>query len=101
MDTTPMPITTYSQLQSAVGLWLGHGLFASTIPDFIALFEAAANRRLRVRQMDASVGRRHAAGRLSRLAARHLRGLAARRARLRRAVMAARRLPGGCGGRAR
>src|SRR6267378_2157908 len=54
MDTTPMPITTYSQLQSAVGLWLGHGLFTSTIPDFIALFEAAANRRLRVRQMEAS-----------------------------------------------
>ena len=49
-----MPITTYSQLQSAVGLWLGHGLFTSTIPDFIALFEAAANRRLRVRQMEAA-----------------------------------------------
>jgi hypothetical protein len=49
-----MPITTYSQLQTAIGAWLGHGLFTANIPDFIALFEAAANRRLRVRQMETS-----------------------------------------------
>jgi len=49
-----MPITNYSQLQTAIGSWLGHGLFTANIPDFIALFEAAANRRLRVRQMEAS-----------------------------------------------
>jgi hypothetical protein len=48
-----MSVTNYSQLQSAVGAWLGHGLFTATIPDFVALFEAAANRRLRVRQMEA------------------------------------------------
>src|SRR5438105_13308519 len=44
-----MPITSYSELQSAIGSWLGHGLFTSNIPDFIGLFEAAANRRLRTR----------------------------------------------------
>jgi hypothetical protein len=48
-----MSITNYSELQSAIASWLGHGLFTATIPDFIALFEAAANRRLRVRQMEA------------------------------------------------
>ena len=42
-----MAITTYSELQAAVGNWLDHGLFAARIPEFIALFEAAANRRLR------------------------------------------------------
>jgi hypothetical protein len=44
-----MPITNYSELQSAIGSWLGHGLFTNNIPDFISLFEAAANRRLRTR----------------------------------------------------
>jgi hypothetical protein len=49
-----MAITTYSELQTAVGNWLDHGLFAARIPEFIALFEAAANRRLRVREQEAS-----------------------------------------------
>ena len=49
-----MPITNYGQLQAAIGAWLGHGLFTANIPDFITLYEAAANRRLRVRQMEAS-----------------------------------------------
>src|SRR5262249_42740962 len=35
------------------GNWLDHSLFAARIPEFIALFEAAANRRLRVRQQEA------------------------------------------------
>ena len=47
-----MAITDYSSLQTAIGSWLGHGLFTANIPDFIALFEAAANRRLRVRQQE-------------------------------------------------
>jgi hypothetical protein len=50
-----MAIGTYAQLQTAIGSWLGHDLFTSQIPDFIALFEAAANRRLRVRQQETSV----------------------------------------------
>jgi hypothetical protein len=49
-----MSITTYSELQAAIGNWLDHGLFTARIPDFIALFEAAANRRLRVRQQETS-----------------------------------------------
>jgi hypothetical protein len=49
-----MAITTYSELQAAVGNWLDHGLFAVRIPEFIALFESAANRRLRVREQEAT-----------------------------------------------
>jgi hypothetical protein len=49
-----MAITTYAELQAAVGNWLDHGLFAARILDFIALFEAAANRRLRVREQEAT-----------------------------------------------
>src|SRR5262245_19856617 len=49
-----MSITTYSELQAAIGNWLDHSLFTARIPDFIALFEAAANRRLRVRQQETS-----------------------------------------------
>jgi len=49
-----MSITSYSELQTAVGNWLDHGLFTARIPEFIALFEAAANRRLRVRQQEVS-----------------------------------------------
>jgi hypothetical protein len=49
-----MPITSYAELQTAIGGWLGHDLFTATIPDFITLFEAAANRRLRVRQQEAT-----------------------------------------------
>src|SRR5262245_659773 len=49
-----MAITTYAELQAAVGNWLDHGLFAARVPEFIALFEAAANRRLRVREQEAT-----------------------------------------------
>jgi hypothetical protein len=49
-----MSITTYAELQAAIGNWLDHGLFAARIPEFIALFEAAANRRLRVREQEAT-----------------------------------------------
>ena len=48
-----MSITTYAELQTAIGNWLDHALFTARIPEFIALFEAAANRRLRVRQQEA------------------------------------------------
>jgi hypothetical protein len=44
-----MTIATYSDLQTAVGNWLGHSLFTANIPDFITLFESTANRRLRTR----------------------------------------------------
>jgi hypothetical protein len=48
-----MSFNTYSDLQAAVGSWLGgRSDLNSFIPDFITLFEANANRRLRVRQME-------------------------------------------------
>jgi hypothetical protein len=49
-----MNITTYAELQTAIGSWLGRSDLTSAIPDFIMLFEACANRRLRVRQMETS-----------------------------------------------
>ena len=49
-----MSITTYAQLQTAIASWLARSDLTATIPDFITLFEAAANRRLRVRQMETS-----------------------------------------------
>lgn len=50
-----MSITTYSELETAVESWLGHALFTARVPEFIALFEAAANRRLRAREMETIV----------------------------------------------
>lgn len=47
-----MSITTYTELKTAVESWLEHQLFTSRVPDFITLFEATANRRLRVRQQE-------------------------------------------------
>ena len=49
-----MAITSYSELQAAIGNWLDHSLFTARTPEFIALFEACANRRLRVREQEAS-----------------------------------------------
>ena len=49
-----MAITSYPELQTAIGNWLDHNLFTARVPEFIALFEAAANRRLRVREQEAS-----------------------------------------------
>ena len=49
-----MAITTYAELQTAIGNWLDHSLFTARIPEFITLFEACANRRLRVRQQETS-----------------------------------------------
>jgi hypothetical protein len=47
-----MSITTYIELKAAVESWLDHTLFTARVPEFIALFEAAANRRLRVQQQE-------------------------------------------------
>ena len=54
-----MSIATYAELRTAVENWLDHTLFTARVPEFIALFEAAANRRLRVRQQE-SLERAHA-----------------------------------------
>jgi hypothetical protein len=50
-----MTIATYSDLQTAIASWLARDDLTARIPDFIMLFEAVANRRLRVRQMETVV----------------------------------------------
>jgi hypothetical protein len=57
-----MAITTYSELKAAVENWLDHTLFTARVPEFIALFEAAANRRLRVRAQETSAALSPSAG---------------------------------------
>jgi hypothetical protein len=47
-----MALTTYAELQTAVANWLARDDLAASVPDFITLFEACANRKLRVRQME-------------------------------------------------
>src|ERR1700721_1471189 len=50
-----MSLVTYSDLQTAVANWLARADLAAVIPDLITLFETVANRRLRVRQQEATV----------------------------------------------
>jgi hypothetical protein len=48
-----MALTNYGELVSAVSSWMrGRSDIATVIPDFVALFEACANRTLRVRQQE-------------------------------------------------
>jgi hypothetical protein len=47
-----MTLTNYTDLQTSIQNWLQRQDLNSIIPDFITLFEACANRRLRVRQME-------------------------------------------------
>ena len=47
-----MAITTYAELQTSMESWLGHTLYTDQLPDFITVFEAAANRRLRTRYQE-------------------------------------------------
>lgn len=47
-----MSLTNYADLQTSVATWLQRSDLTATIPDFISLFEACANRRLRVRQQE-------------------------------------------------
>lgn len=49
-----MSITTASELQTAVANWSNRTDLADRFGEFVALFEAKANRRLRVRAMEAS-----------------------------------------------
>lgn len=50
-----MPLATYGELQAAIASWLARDDLGAAVPDFIAVFEAVANRRLRVRQMEHAV----------------------------------------------
>jgi hypothetical protein len=47
-----MAITTYAELETALGNWLTRSDLSARLPEFITLFEAWANRTLRVRQME-------------------------------------------------
>jgi hypothetical protein len=49
-----MTIQTYSDLQAAIANWIARADLSPNIPDFIALFESAANRRLRLRQQEST-----------------------------------------------
>jgi len=49
-----MALSTYADLQSAVGSWLARDDLSANIPDAITLFEAHAARKLKVRPMETS-----------------------------------------------
>ncbi len=49
-----MTIQTFSDLQAAIAGWIARADLGASIPDFIALFEAVANRRLRLRQQESA-----------------------------------------------
>jgi hypothetical protein len=46
-----MSLSTYSELQSAIGDWLNRADLSAVIPQFIKMAEARFNRELRVREM--------------------------------------------------
>jgi hypothetical protein len=46
-------LSTYAELQTSIANWLNRSDLTSLIPDFITLFEARANRKLRVPEMEA------------------------------------------------
>src|SRR5258708_29077835 len=48
-----MPLQTYTDLTTALTNWLQRSDLAALLPNFVQLFEACANRRLRVRQQEA------------------------------------------------
>src|ERR1700686_5772616 len=47
-------MSDYTNLISALGNWLQRAYLAFQLPNFVVLFEAVANRRLRVRQQEAT-----------------------------------------------
>jgi hypothetical protein len=47
-----MSLANYTDLTTAIGNWLQRQDIIARFPDFIALFESCANRRLRVRQQE-------------------------------------------------
>jgi hypothetical protein len=50
-----MSLQTYADLTAALTNWLQRSDLAALLPNFVQLFEACANRRLRVRQQEATV----------------------------------------------
>jgi hypothetical protein len=62
VEDDSMSIATYADLQAAVARWLARPDLTGTIPDYILMFEQAANRRLRVREQEAATLLTPAAG---------------------------------------
>lgn len=50
-----MSITTYAELQTAVGTWLHRSDLSAVAPDFVTLCEAKVNRVLRIKTMESRV----------------------------------------------
>jgi hypothetical protein len=50
-----MSLQSYTDLTAALGNWLQRSDLAALLPNFVQLFEACANRRLRVRQQEVTV----------------------------------------------
>lgn len=48
-----MSLASYADLLAQVAGWIGRSDLTANIPDFVTIFERVANRRLRVRQMEA------------------------------------------------
>jgi hypothetical protein len=57
-----MPLQTYTDLTAAIASWLQRSDLAAVTPNFVQLFEACANRRLRVRQQEATLALTPTAG---------------------------------------
>lgn len=49
-----MALATYDDLKTSIASWLARDDLTSRLDDFVTLFEASANRRLRVRQQETS-----------------------------------------------
>lgn len=60
-----MTITSYSDLQTSAANWIARSDLNSIVPDCITLFEAEANRTLRVRQMMATQSTTPSSGQFS------------------------------------
>lgn len=57
-----MSISTYTELQTAVGNWMNRGDLSSRIPEFIAMAESRINRRLRLLQQETLATRTYGSG---------------------------------------
>src|SRR6266487_2180870 len=57
-----MSISSYSELKTALANWLARNDLTSRIPEFIALFESSAGRRLATRRQEVSTSVTNTAG---------------------------------------
>lgn len=60
-----MALTNYSDLVASVANWIARSDLTGVIPDFVTIFEARTNRRLRVRQMETTLSLTTSSGAVS------------------------------------